>query len=1193
MWQSPTKMSNEVQTLEMGNYRVLQKDDGALWLLGKGSYGTTYKAEHKHLRRICALKVINDHLVRNDQAKVRFLQEAQAAASLDHEHIARIYDFGEANGLFYYAMTYCAGGDLEEYAARVGAQPWSVVKQYAKQILTALGSAHERGLLHRDLKPSNIMLTTAEEPPALKLIDFGLVKALGEEDPSGTATMRTQEGSFMGNPLTASPEQFREEDLDERSDLYSVGVTLWYLLVGGSPFGKSTSAQIAHQRLTVENYNSLLPQDLDPHGRQILNRLLATDREQRFRYASEVLAALDAEALSEAPAEKQIAQQEDFDEIWGIEKQIRQFEYGTYYSCRHKTDLRVPPATLFIPAFGGPSFDQVISSADRLLGASRGALSGFHARGRIDGAIAYLCNELPSGSFLQLIQNAGKLTLQNDTDFIVQVADSIDQVMELGIAGLELGDAEILVGLEPSLGRRLTNESEWQEYLTKDARSKGGATSGLQALLLPRLGDDGMLREASTTIGGDDLATNPVARFGAFLYRVLSGMSVKQSAYLTSLNHVSFSDISEESNRYLAEVIAAVEEPGSAREVIIRLCELEGCLPSGWDRSSKTASKHPDPSVTLTAPIPIPQKPKEPQMATAPMASQVISAAEVFKSAQIPAATPATPPKIHETPSKPATPRKQNRKLLVAAIATVFLLLAGAGAGVAWYVFGNKGGKDDKDENLIHLPKETGSGTLKFPKLTIEGSKSNKISLALKDAKGVMIGTFDSGDKNKQVEDFPLDVFDDSTRWPLEFVALDTRYLVEGPSMRISDFTDKTGSEPIFSNEVKLRVVEYVDVSPNITLGGKEIPDLAIISPYIEPKNPNEKWMVVPSAKGLRVLLEPGGSFPVMAIIAVPGIKRTEMQIKRDDTPSANLDIEERVLNVNGLGVTGSLRFEPDISQIAQDLREVYSLLNQSYQIEARDLMAKRNRLTLPKLPGSIVVKEGSREGRVLISHDSQYLVLAGLTNRLEVEDQELVQLRELAEQGKVISQYRLAIKYSLEHTGDLASKLAYGWAKLAAEAGDPPSQYTLGIFYQNGVGIARDEREAALWFSRAAENGHGGGMSSYGWCFRDGFGVEADDKKAEEWFLKSAKKGDLNGMNNLGLLYGDGDSDLFDQAKSVEWLHKASAAGSVDATFNLGITYQNGLGVDIDLIKAKEFYKQAADKGHVQAKEAFGAIDQ
>ena len=103
-------MPSELEDLVLGNYRVLRHDDRSYWILGRGGFGTTYKAEHQHLKQIYALKVINDHLVRNDEAKDRFLREAQMAAQLDHPNIARIYDFGECDGIFYYAMTFCSGG---------------------------------------------------------------------------------------------------------------------------------------------------------------------------------------------------------------------------------------------------------------------------------------------------------------------------------------------------------------------------------------------------------------------------------------------------------------------------------------------------------------------------------------------------------------------------------------------------------------------------------------------------------------------------------------------------------------------------------------------------------------------------------------------------------------------------------------------------------------------------------------------------------------------------------------------------------------------------------------------------------------------------------------------------------------------------------------------------------------------------
>ena len=197
----------------LGNYRVLKNGDGANWELGKGAFGTTYKAEHKHLPRFCALKVINENLIRRSNSKQRFLQEAQAASLLEHPNIAQIYDFGESDGVFYYAMTYCAGHDLENFAKTKGPQKWPAVKRMALQIFNALAEAHGKGLLHRDIKPSNIMLLENDGTMNLKLIDFGLVKVLEPSSSHKTNVLLTNEGGFLGSPLTASPEQLKEEEL--------------------------------------------------------------------------------------------------------------------------------------------------------------------------------------------------------------------------------------------------------------------------------------------------------------------------------------------------------------------------------------------------------------------------------------------------------------------------------------------------------------------------------------------------------------------------------------------------------------------------------------------------------------------------------------------------------------------------------------------------------------------------------------------------------------------------------------------------------------------------------------------------------------------------------------------------------------------------------------------------------------------
>ncbi|NJM38331.1 MAG: serine/threonine protein kinase [Akkermansiaceae bacterium] len=314
-------------------------------------------------------------------------------------------------------MSYCSGGDLENYTAKRGAQPWSVVKPFALQVLSALKAAHDKGLLHRDLKPSNIMLADENEPISLQLIDFGLVKVLDSQNPSETATMATTDGAFMGNPLTASPEQFREEDLDERSDLFSLGITLWYLLHGGSPFGNVAAAKIAHQRLSVANYDDLLPKKLDPEARKILSKLLTTDREKRFRYAQDVIDAIKGGSKKSGtppPISIKSEEQVPFEKAWKIGSQIRQFSYGHYYACQSLMDPSAAPAALFIPDQPSPFSSSVIEHCRDLVKASTNHLCAFQQEGIFDGATAFICQQLSTCSLQTLLQKVGRLNIHSD-----------------------------------------------------------------------------------------------------------------------------------------------------------------------------------------------------------------------------------------------------------------------------------------------------------------------------------------------------------------------------------------------------------------------------------------------------------------------------------------------------------------------------------------------------------------------------------------------------------------------------------------------------------------------------------------------------------------------------------------------------------------------------------------------------------
>ena len=248
-------------TDRLGNYRIERHDDGTLWELGRGAMGVTYRAVDTSLQRPVALKLIDSEWAkRGAEARERFMREARTAASLRHPNVATVYHFGirEENGQCFCAMELVEGETLEMRVRRTGPLDALTTIDIALQVSSALAAAEKQGLVHRDLKPANLMFVAAapdandsspgkaeKAETVVKVIDFGVAKALVEKPDA----MGLTHGGFVGTPAFASPEQFTDAPVDVRSDIYSLGATLWYLLTGHRPFEGATIEQIrASQR---------------------------------------------------------------------------------------------------------------------------------------------------------------------------------------------------------------------------------------------------------------------------------------------------------------------------------------------------------------------------------------------------------------------------------------------------------------------------------------------------------------------------------------------------------------------------------------------------------------------------------------------------------------------------------------------------------------------------------------------------------------------------------------------------------------------------------------------------------------------------------------------------------------------------------------------------------------------------------
>jgi eukaryotic-like serine/threonine-protein kinase len=234
---------------QLGAYTIEHHADRSAWELGHGAMGVTYRAIDTVLDRPVALKIINTNLgSRSAEARERFTREARAAGALRHPNVATVYQFGirGETGQFFYAMELVEGETLEERVRRLGPLDVPTTIDIALQVTAALEAAEERRLVHRDLKPGNLMLVDGCDNRAatVKVIDFGVAKAIAEK----TDAMALTHGGFVGTPAFASPEQFTNAPVDVRSDIYSLGATLWFLLTGHMLFSGRTIAEIQDAR---------------------------------------------------------------------------------------------------------------------------------------------------------------------------------------------------------------------------------------------------------------------------------------------------------------------------------------------------------------------------------------------------------------------------------------------------------------------------------------------------------------------------------------------------------------------------------------------------------------------------------------------------------------------------------------------------------------------------------------------------------------------------------------------------------------------------------------------------------------------------------------------------------------------------------------------------------------------------------
>jgi serine/threonine-protein kinase len=282
----------------LGQYRILDQ-------IGRGGMGRVYKAEHRTMGRIVALKVLAPELLRTDRAQEMFLREVRAAARLVHPNIVTAYDANQVDNHYFLVLEYVDGPNLEQLVRKQGPLPVGQACDYARQIAQGLQCAHALGMVHRDVKPANVLvqqrgLDGSEGPGLVKISDFGLARLCRPDDAASPHnTILTRENAVLGTPDFLSPEQARNlHNTDVRSDLYSLGCTFYFLLTSRVPFPGGTTMEklIRHGTEMATTVTQLQPEV--PAGvAAVVARLMAKDPADRYQTPLEVVAALEPFAV--------------------------------------------------------------------------------------------------------------------------------------------------------------------------------------------------------------------------------------------------------------------------------------------------------------------------------------------------------------------------------------------------------------------------------------------------------------------------------------------------------------------------------------------------------------------------------------------------------------------------------------------------------------------------------------------------------------------------------------------------------------------------------------------------------------------------------------------------------------------------------------------------------------------------------
>lgn len=573
--------SDSDESLRFHHFEVLRSPDGEPLILGRGAYATTYRAFDTVLRRPVALKVVDFGLLPDLQLRGRMVEEARNAAAVKHPNLAAVYYFGEEGDACFYAMELVDGQSLEDYIKSQGALPPRYALEVGAQIAAALGAAHDAGVVHCDVKPANIMLASGPDGGlAVKLVDFGLAFARAAESCAEASD------SFCGTPLYSSPEQLDGVQPDTRSDVYSLGATIFFMLGGRPPFAGATIAELAQKHAMQDvpvHWLAGVPIDVS----SLVLRFMAKEQGARPADGAESRAEIE-EILRRY---RHSADRTACEWMQGRFAQVEQaglLEGGILYKAaqtRGSEELAV---------FHFDNSSRGLVSADRMRIAVPmvRAIKSSSARRIIDMAdtsdgLVVVCEWMSGTRLLSVLRVRRSLPSEEARVVLLPVAQALDEAAAAGLALPHVGLRDVLLQPLGDAGQRLT---QWQDLR-------------VAVDLLPLA--EAREFDINATVVGRSLALagcfayaasgqNAASIIASLAYEILGGTTAPRAGF-----YVPLPELSENANRILRRVFEGGVTGMSASALVDRLLG-EGELSADWhEETAESAQQKRKPAPAL------------------------------------------------------------------------------------------------------------------------------------------------------------------------------------------------------------------------------------------------------------------------------------------------------------------------------------------------------------------------------------------------------------------------------------------------------------------------------------------------------------------------------------------------------------------------------------------------------------------